>query len=180
MSPLVIIDVQNGFVNEKSDSALAGIVALAESWRRRNAPIFLTRFINPPGSQWETLIGWRRLRESPEIDLHPDVARFADAATVVDKYSYTSLAGDFLGHLQIGTYSEVVLCGIATDSCVLKTAVDLFEYRARSIRPIVAKDACGSHAGAQAHESGLFLLTRFIGRDQIVDVADVLAASTAA
>jgi nicotinamidase-related amidase len=66
----------------------------------------------------------------------------------------------------------VVVCGIATDSCVLATAIDLFEY---GLRPIVVKDACGSHAGRKAHEAGLFIIERFIGSKQLVMSSDLLS-----
>jgi len=63
----------------------------------------------------------------------------------------------------------LVLCGIATDGCVLKTAVDAFE---RGIEPVVVVDACASHAGNAVHEAGLLLLGRFIGAGQLRSVAD--------
>jgi len=56
-------------------------------------------------------------------------------------------------------------CGIATDGCVLKTAVDLFEA---GIRPVVLTDAVSSHAGDEVHQAGLLLISRFIGGEQLV------------
>jgi nicotinamidase-related amidase len=63
----------------------------------------------------------------------------------------------------------LVLCGIATDGCVLKSAVDAFE---RGIEPVVVTDACASHAGREIHEAGLLLLARFIGPGQLKSAAD--------
>jgi nicotinamidase-related amidase len=62
--------------------------------------------------------------------------------------------------------TKVFICGIATESCVMKTAIDLFE---RNIRPIVIQDACCSHAGEAAHNAGLLIIERNIGKAQITD-----------
>jgi nicotinamidase-related amidase len=43
--------------------------------------------------------------------------------------------------------------------------VDLFEH---GIVPRVLANACGSHAGSDAHERGLQVLERFIGLNQVV------------
>jgi nicotinamidase-related amidase len=61
--------------------------------------------------------------------------------------------------------SEVFLCGIETDCCVLKTAVDLFEHH---YRPVVLSSACASRAGKENHEAGLKILRRMIGNEQVV------------
>ena len=75
----------------------------------------------------------------------------------------------FARHLEAHAVARLVLCGVATDGCVLKTAVDAFE---RGVEPIVVVDACASHGGTAAHEAGLLLLGRFIGKDQLKPLTD--------
>ncbi len=70
-----------------------------------------------------------------------------------------------------GGYETLLLIGIATDGCVLKTAVDAFE---QGLTPIVLSDLCASHAGNQVHEAGLLLIGRFIGKDQIISSKELL------
>jgi hypothetical protein len=65
-------------------------------------------------------------------------------------------------------WTDLYLCGIDTDSCVLKTAVDTFE---RNPTPWILKDACASHAGA--HAVGLFIAARFIGANQIIQTTSL-------
>ena len=60
------------------------------------------------------------------------------------------------------------ICGIDTESCVLKTAVDAFE---RDLTPWIVEDACASHAGPEPHYAGLLVARRFIGRSQIISAA---------
>ena len=71
----------------------------------------------------------------------------------------------FLNELRQSGTTEVSLCGIDTDACVMATALDLFQ---NGIRPVVLAEACASHAGPDYHEAGLKLLARLIGREQIV------------
>ncbi|MET8146633.1 isochorismatase family protein [Sphaerisporangium sp. NPDC005288] len=62
------------------------------------------------------------------------------------------------------------MCGIATESCVLKTAADAFE---RNLTPWVIEDASASHAGEVSHEAGLLVTARFIGPRQFVRAAEI-------
>jgi nicotinamidase-related amidase len=167
-SPLIIIDVQNGFINENSHQVVSRIVSFAENRLAIGGRVIASRFINEPGSQWEKLMHWTRLREAPEIDLAPSLLNLAEVnpqMQVVDKKIYSSLTSEVMSSISAGSDSEVLLCGIATESCVLKTAVDLFE---RGFRPIVLSDLCASHAGHTVHEAGLMVLGRFIGSEQVM------------
>lgn len=169
-TPLIVVDVQNGFVSEHAEHVVAPIARLVDRWFAAGQPVIFTKFINEPGSQWETLIHWRRLRTPPETDLHAKLADHVDSGLVAEKHSYTSLTPEVLSYLGNDLPHTVYLAGIATDGCVLKTAVDLFE---RGVRPVVVEDCCASHAGPELHAMGLRLIGRFIGGDQIVSAADI-------
>jgi nicotinamidase-related amidase len=158
--PLFIIDVQHGFLNAHT----AHVPALAEPLQARYAQVFVTRFVNPPGSPYRRIMGWRRF--APGSDDTGLAVRPAPHASVLDKSVYTCLAPALLEALRADNVEEVHLAGIATDNCVLKTAVDLFEA---GIRPVVLGWACASHAGPEHHAAGLMLLRRFIGAAQIED-----------
>lgn len=173
---LIVVDMQNGFINAKSEHVVQPIAALIEQWNASGRRVLATRFHNPEGSQWERLIHWKRLRTSPEIDLAPSIAAAlsrSESNVVIDKLSYTSLTDDALKYMNLEAGDTVYLCGIATDGCVLKTAVDLFE---RGQVPVVLKELVASHAGQAVHEAGLLLLGRYIGSDQILSVADLPTA----
>lgn len=170
---LIVVDVQNGFVNSRSSGVVEPLQTFLTSWVGRGLPVILTRFINVPGSQWETLIHWTRLRESPEIDLHPviaDVVNGHPGVHVVDKTTYSSLNPEVLSILDNLKPDRLLLCGIASDGCVLKTAVDAFE---QGMIPVVLKDLTASHAGQAVHDAGLMLISRFIGQDQVVESSTV-------
>jgi nicotinamidase-related amidase len=164
---LIVVDMQNGFINGKSRHIIGAVGRAVAAARQNGVPIFFTRFQNLEGSAWERLIGWSRLREPPETDLHPDVAPWARPEEIVDKAQYSSLVGPVAAAVESGHVVSVALCGIATDGCVLKTAVDLFEA---GVRPLILTDAVASHAGEDVHNAGLLLAGRFIGRSQLVSI----------
>lgn len=157
---LMIIDVQKGFINEWT----AAIPSKAAALQGEYDHVIATRFVNPDGSPFRRLIHWQRMAPgSAESELafapRPD-------AWVYDKTVYSALTealGTFLAERHV---TRIEICGIATDNCVLKTAVDLFET---GYEPVVLANACASHGGPECHECGLRLLRRFIGCDQVIE-----------
>lgn len=168
---LLVVDMQNGFVTEECRVILPNVKALIDTSRKRNHKILFTKFINEEDSGYVKWIGWRRLMHSPETDLIPELIEYDSLAH--HKTQYSSFTPEVEALLRTRQTDRVVLCGVATDGCVLKTAVDAFE---RGIEPIVAVDACHSHAGREVHEAGLLLLGRFIGKRQLRTTAELLSS----
>lgn len=65
-----------------------------------------------------------------------------------------------------------MFCGIATESYVLKSAVDAFE---QGYGPWIVVDACASDAGAEVHDAGMLVARRLIGRRQLITTPDLLS-----
>lgn len=155
---LLIVDVQQGFVNAATRHLPARIAELQDEYDR----IFATQFINPPGSPYRHLMGWERFAPgSADVQL---AFTPRDDATVIEKTIYSCVSPAFLDQVRRERIEELHLCGIATDNCVLKCAVDLFEA---GLRPVVLADFCASHAGADHHKWGLAIIQRFIGEQQV-------------
>lgn len=158
-SALLIVDVQVGFVNDATRHILPRVEALQKQYEQ----VYATRFINAEGSPYRRLLNWHRFYES-SADV-PLAFQPIDGVVVIDKQVYTCVTPAFLADLRGKGIEEVAICGIDTDACVATCAVDLFE---NGIRPILLSEACASHAGAEYHEAALRILTRLIGKDQIV------------
>lgn len=155
---LLIVDVQHGFIND----ATAHIPARVQTLQAAYPLVIVTRFLNLPGSNYRRLIHWHRF--GPDSD---DIAlAFEPRADAVrlDKPRYTCVDDDFLALLDAHRIDTIHVCGINTDICVTKCAVDLFEA---GRTPVVLADHCASHAGRDFHDGALRILARFIGRDQI-------------
>jgi nicotinamidase-related amidase len=168
---LVVVDVQNGFISRRSEHIVPTIVDTVRTWQQHGGPTIFTRFINAPDSPFERLIHWTRLREAPETELVDDLKPYAEHGYVIDKPSYSLFTGEAAELLHQQGWTDLLICGIATESCVCKTAVDAFE---RGFTPWVLTDACASHAGQVAHDAGLLVTERFIGKGQMITRADAL------
>jgi len=156
---LVIIDVQKGFINDWTRHLPEAVETLQKDFNY----VIVTKFINPDPSPFRQFIGWTRF--APDNATDTDLAFVPrDDSAVIEKTIYTA-APDIISFTKEKQINEVSLCGIATDNCVLKTAVDLFE---KSIRPLILADYCASHGGPDAHRAGLLLLHRMVGSDQII------------
>lgn len=167
-SVLVVVDVQNGFVRQESAHVVPVIVDLVARWR---GDVLFTRYINYPGSQFERLIKWSELMESPQIDIVDELQPYAENAIVLDKKGY-GLFADPEGAALVAErgWQNIYVCGIATESCVLATALGAFEA---DLTPWVIEDASASHAGRHVHDAGILVTQRFIGAGQIIKVADI-------
>ncbi|MDT5039414.1 MAG: hypothetical protein QOE51_399 [Actinoplanes sp.] len=168
---LVVVDVQNGFVREESAHVVPIIVDLVTKWESTGRGVIFTRYFNHPGSLFERLINWNKMQGPPETDLVPELLPLAERGIVFDKRTYSLLNAEGIELVRSRGWTDIYVCGIATESCVLKTAVDAFEV---GLTPWLIEDASASHAGPVAHEAGLLVTRRFIGEGQIISTAEAL------
>lgn len=67
MKYLLIVDVQNGFINDKNSKIVPNIEKLVKSLDFDE--IIVTKFINKPDSQYFKQLNWQKMTSSPDIDL---------------------------------------------------------------------------------------------------------------
>lgn len=156
---LLIVDVQKGFINEST----AHIPKLVEQIQCKYDFLYATRFFNKKNSFYRSLIKWTRF----DINSEDFVLAFSPLphVKIIDKSIYTCVNETFLQQLTDNDIYEVHICGIDTNICVTKCAVDLFEA---GVVPKVLANFSASHAGNDAHLNALKTLGRFIGIDQVV------------
>ncbi|MFG2463363.1 isochorismatase family cysteine hydrolase [Streptomyces sp. NPDC048523] len=170
---LLVIDVQQGFVNRHSRGALPAIVQLVEGWRAAGAPVVFTRFHNTPGSPYETITRWTRLRSPEEQALAAELAPFADAtAALIDKDQASVFTPEGAQLIRESGWTDLVICGIDTDACVYDSARDAYHH---GVRPWIVTDACASSGGPQYHDAALLMAARNIGTDHLVTSDVVLS-----
>lgn len=161
---LVVIDLQVGFINDKTIKVANNIRDLLDSGEYY--AVIATKFTNMTGSSFDSFLGWTGMLGEEEKALLPFVEEYADI--IVSKCSYSCVKNtNFIQSLLSlcdGLPEEVTLVGVDTDACVLATAIDLFEM---GIRPIILEDCVGSSGGDECHEAGMLLLKRSIGKGQI-------------
>lgn len=160
MKCLFVIDVQNGFVSDKTRMVLPKIEQLMSCFG--DGIIIATQFINTENSGFTDIMHWERLKTTPEIDLIPFVKE--KATHIIQKTIYSACTDEVMQLLLNNKVTEAYLAGIDTDCCVLSTAISLFE---RNIRPIVLEQYCASNGGDISHQAAITVLKRTIGLKQI-------------
>ncbi|MGW3493405.1 isochorismatase family cysteine hydrolase [Streptomyces sp. NPDC001020] len=174
---LVVIDMQNGFVNHHSRHVVPVVSDLVAQWSAAGRPVIFTRYFNYSDSPYERFFHWHRLQGPPETDIVPDLAEAAaDAHAVVDKTGYTLFTLEGTELIGQAGWTDLVFCGIATESCVLKSAADAFEHE---YAPWIVTDASASDAGPDVHDAGLLVARRLIGTGQLVTTEHVMGQLTA-
>ena len=162
--PLLVVDVQRGFLNRFTNHVPTRIARLIE--RGNHDPILFTRFVNVAGGPYHRFLDWHACEHPPETDLAPELARWAAPDRVFTKRGYTGISDALASCLRDLRPGGVTVVGIDTDMCVLKVVMDVFDL---GIKPTVLVDCCASTAGLQAHLAGLAVLARNVGADQLRD-----------
>jgi nicotinamidase-related amidase len=175
---LFVVDVQNGFCNEISAPAVRRIVPLVRRWSDAGLPMIFTRYHNYPGSKFERLLDWTEVQHAPDTDLVDGLIPLADrAVAVADKTGYSVFTAEVTKIVDEYGWTDLVFCGLDTDTCVLKSVADAFE---REHTPWLIRDACASHGSRSQHRTGVTLAGRFIGQRQLITHRQVAAARAAA
>jgi nicotinamidase-related amidase len=160
--PLLVVDVQNGFINEFTRHIPGRVQRLIETGEFE--PILFTRFVNTSDSPYRRLLDWHGSAEPPETELATELTALAQPENVFEKRGLTGMPRQLAGRLQRDRVEEISVVGIDTDMCVLKIAMDLFDA---GVEPIILVDCCASTAGLQSHLAGLAILSRNIGPFQL-------------
>lgn len=156
---LLVIDVQNYFINEHTKNTLTKIKELVDS-NKYDLTAF-TRFINDENSIWYKKLNYKGCitKEGQSIAIDTKNNK------VFDKTVYTAVNDALKNYIRENNISEIYLCGFDTDACIQKTAIDLFE---QNYDVYVLKDYCMSHAGKEIHDFYIDNLARLIGNDRII------------
>lgn len=162
--PLLIVDVQNSFINSFTHHIPQRIARLIS--RGEYAPLLFTRFINDTDGPYQRLLDWHSCDSEPETNIVPELESFAQTDFVFSKLGLCGIPDDLTEYLHRQGIKRVFIVGIDTDMCVLKIAMDIFDL---GIEPVVLTDCCASTAGLQAHLAGLAVLSRNIGAQRLRD-----------
>lgn len=156
---LLVIDLQNDFINQNSKYVVDKIEKLVESKKYKN--IVFTKFINNYDSDWYKKLNYKGCLTLEGQDIAIDTHDYL----IVEKEMYSSLNKQLINYIENNNIEEIDICGIDTECCVLKTALDLFEgkYNVK-----VLKDYCACTHGIKSHENALNILKRCIGEDNII------------
>lgn len=89
---------------------------------------------------------------------------------LIEKTGYTAFTPDVLTWIQREGITDVYVCGLDTESCVMATMLGAFE---NGLTPWLIKDATASHAGSHVHEAGLLVIGRNVGIQHLITAGEV-------
>lgn len=158
-SLLLIVDLQKSFVNDKTRKLSIKIEQLIES--DKFDLIAFTRFINSEESLWVNKLNFKGCLTEEEKQIVIDTKDYK----VFDKSIYTALNKELREYIKENNIDKIYLCGLDTNACVLKTAVDLFE---NNYNVYVLQDYCMSNNGIKYHKFAIDNLKILIGKDSIL------------
>ncbi len=162
MKILLIVDVQQGFINDFTKHIPAKIEKHIKHFEYDL--IVATRFINKSASLFQSELGFSAMTMlSQETKLN---TKLNDAADIVlMKSTYSSITPDVAKLLEKNEVKEVYLAGIGTDTGVMATALQLFDM---GVKPKVLSDLCMSLAGEEMNQCALGILRNAIGEVNIL------------
>lgn len=163
-SLLLVIDLQKSFINNKTIDIVERVEKLIE--RNNYDYIAFTKFINDKNSNWYKILDYKGCISKEDQEIVVSTKNH----DVFDKKIYSALTDDLKCYMKKNNISTLYLCGIDTDACVLKTALDLFEngYNVK-----VLEKYCMSCAGKQNHKKAIEILKRLIGKDNVIEKKNV-------
>lgn len=156
---LLVIDVQNDFINDNTREYVSKIQKLIDSNEYKN--IAFTKFMNSKENILYKRLNYKGCmeEEGQRISLETKENK------VFEKTGYSALNKELKEYIRDNFISEIYLCGFDTDACIQKTALDLFE---NGYDVYVLKDYCMSGKGKELHDVIINNLKRLIGSDKIV------------
>lgn len=158
-SLLLIIDLQNGFVNEHTKEISKKVNLLLDE-KRFNDVIF-TRYINSENNVCYKRLNYTECMSEESKAITIDTRGYK----VIDKEGYTAVTDELKTYIKENNISKIYVCGIDTECCVLKTAYDLFE---QDYDVYILSEYCACMAGNQANQNALELLKRNIGYNKVI------------
>ena len=158
-SLLLVIDLQNAFINKYTEKLPDKIKVIIDN--NEYDHVAFTRFINFEDNIFEKKLNWRGCIQDKDQKIVIDTKN----NRVFDKSTYSAVNNELKEYIHKNQITEIYLCGIDTECCVLKTAFDLFESE---YNVYVLKNYCACTHGKERHNRALEILKRNIGKSHII------------
>ena len=160
---LLVIDLQSNFVNDFTKTIPNKVRMLLESKRFDN--VVFTKFLNDKNSQFYNVLNYKGCIEERDRASVVDTGN----ARIIEKKVYTAYNDELVKYIKDNNINTIYLCGIDTNACVLKTALDLFE---NNYDVKVIEHCSMGHSGKEYHDFCIKLLEKLIGKDNIMKIIE--------
>lgn len=160
-SLLLVIDLQKSFINDNTFEIPLKVEKLI---RNNNFDyVAFTKFINFDTCNFNTVLNYKGCMSEEERNIVIDTGN----NKIFCKSVYTALNNELIDYINDNNINMIYVCGIDTEACVLKTAIDLFEnnYNFR-----VIENCSMSHSGKEFHEFAIRMLKKLVGEQNIISL----------
>ena len=152
---LVVIDIQNYFIDECTRPLLNKITTLIES--RNFDFVLFSKFVNNSDSNFYKLLKWKECETSPGINIHPAMSKFVNKNNVFDKSTFSIFKSKIVDFFAEHNISKIYLCGVDIDACVLASAYDGFDL---GYDIEILKDCSLSSSGLELEEPTIKIIEK--------------------
>lgn len=162
---LLVIDMQEGFRSSASENIIPNILALSKKFE--NSVIY-SQFVNEKGSLFDKQLNWKKFTSEQDISVLTELQSVASLK--LTHSTYTVLNSKLQMYIKENSVRQVYIAGVYTDVCVLKTAMDLFDY---GMEVFIVADACASLHGEEHHQWAIDSLKHILGKNHIITTENI-------
>jgi len=159
---LVIVDMQNGFINENTVHLPHKIAEFISS-RNDFESIIATRYCNTAETACYRLGNWKEcMAGTYDAELVSEIAPYV--TQIFDKTTYSGFTSAFRDFIKKEHFDKLYFCGVNTDCCVLATVLSCYD----SVQDCaVISDLCASTLGEEKHQNAIELLKDNITEERV-------------
>jgi nicotinamidase-related amidase len=157
---LLIVDVQNFFINKWTQTIPQNIVELIN---RENFPcVIFSQFINTPDSRFVKDFNFTGCAKPPYSEIVAELKPWLKKDNIFTKCAFSVFANpDFEKYLAEKKIEELIIVGLDTDYCVLADCFNAFD---RGYKIKVIENCCASSTnGPSGHQAALKIINGNIG-----------------
>lgn len=158
---LIIIDMQEGFRCKLSEQIISNIDHLIKKF---NGNIVFSCFKNQNKSMFETALKWKSFQNKEERATLGELKKYEFSVYWHD--SYTILNKKLIDYINENKFNNIYLCGIYTDVCIIKAAMDGFDC---NLNMKVVADCCMSLHSQNHHKTTIDSIKHIIGKNNVVN-----------
>ncbi|APC94666.1 isochorismatase family protein [Francisella tularensis] len=162
---LIVIDMQNGFDCPQARKVVEKFNKSSELFDS----ICFMMFENKENSLFEKQLKWFGFQNEDDKALIDDI-QVPQKANFVWHSTYTVYNQKLKELLQKIKPTELYLCGLFSDVCLLKTVMDMFDD---GIVPYVIKDLSASPHGDGVNDVAFATMKMVIGADRIISTKEI-------
>lgn len=169
---LLVIDVQEYFLNEVTDEIPTRIAKFIKNNQDKFDFILFFKFINDINSNWVKILDWKEMLRPEETRIALDLRKFLKKDNVFVKRAAFSIfrVEKFKKFVKDQNISKFYICGLDTHACIYVSTMEAFE---RGLNVKVIEDLCAASHGINYHQNAIDSLKRNLGKGIIINSKDI-------